>query len=90
MAGGAIDGCGSVAWRERRLRGSGFADRASVHARLPALPAPACAPAGYPSGASAAERSDCGSSGGTSRYWSANRAMSRNAGAATEPPKIAP
>ena len=41
-----------------------------------------------PSGAPAAFFSDAGSSGGTSRYWSAKRAMSRNAGAATRPPKI--
>ena len=33
---------------------------------------------------------DSGASGGTSRYWSAKRAISRNAGAATMPPQIAP
>ena len=38
----------------------------------------------------AAEPSDVTSSGGTSRYCRANRAMSRNAGAATTPPKIGP
>jgi hypothetical protein len=33
------------------------------------------------------ERFDSGASGGTSRYWSANRAMSRKIGAATTPPQ---
>ncbi len=36
------------------------------------------------------ERFDSGASGGTSRYWSANRARSRKIGAATTPPQICP